>query len=114
MKKEFRKPILKRCELRLDENIAYSWEYYYDKGLISTSFKFTYSNPATGGIITHEQGCFTYLTNNMSWDTGNYSGPNEGLLMADYLLHDLLVAAYNQDPHNHYITDCYSSTIPSH
>ena len=114
MKKEFQKPLLKRCALRLNENIASSWEYYYDHGLISSSFAFTYTNPDTGEFITHKEGCFTYLTDNKAWDTGTYSGDNVALLMTYFLLDEMLVPAYNADANNPYIKACYSSTLPTH
>jgi hypothetical protein len=111
MKKEFQKPILKQYALRLNENIAASWEYYFEHGMINSSYYFTYMVPGIEYPVTHEQGCFTYLSNNPEWNTNEYGGLNNPIDMEDYLLHELIYKLHTTDPTNHFITDCHHAPI---
>lgn len=111
MKKAFIKPSLHRIELRFNENIAASWHYYYDKGTITGEWSF-YN---LGGPNT-TTGCYELLTNNPAWPTSAYAGPNHPTWMTDWLLHDHIIAALDNDDSSDdiYANTCYTAgNIPA-
>ncbi len=69
MKKQFAKPSLIRCEIKLNENIALSWEYYF--GSQTTIFHFSY---LVNGSAIRDSGCYELFAENELWTTGDTPG----------------------------------------
>lgn len=67
MKKIFEKPALCRCEIRLNENIALSWEYYLN-GNLQRVFHFTHQLEGWTSWKP-DSGCYELYTNNPAWTT---------------------------------------------
>lgn len=115
MKKEFQKPILKQYALRLNENIAASWKYYFSEGTYKDTYSFTHLDPNNSSlVVTNLQGCFGYLMGNMGWATDSYEAtgkPNLAMYMSAFLLDTFLIPEYETDQNSHYITDCYHTNI---
>ncbi len=65
MKKHFEKPALSRCEIRLNENIALSWEYYIE-GELTSVFHFTH---LVNSAPVEDGGCYDYYKANLEWTT---------------------------------------------
>ena len=68
MKKHFAKPILSRCEIRLNENIALSWEWYINSTATNT-YHFTHYKEGSYTEWGTDIGCYDYYSGNYEWST---------------------------------------------
>lgn len=59
MRKHFAKPALSRFEIRLNENIALSWEYYYKNGTLTNTYHFTH---LVDSFPYKDGGCYDYYS----------------------------------------------------
>ena len=69
MKKHFAKPILSRCEIRLNENIALSWKWYIES-TASNTYHFTHYKEGSDSEWGRDIGCYDYYSGNFAWSTG--------------------------------------------
>ena len=118
MKKTFNKPVLARYDIKLNENIAISWQYYQDNHELSTTYHFSQMIPGAGGnsVLGTDEGCYDYVTNNTlvpGWDTASYGGANEPAAINSWLAALYLDAELNKsvtdDPYNtgYYYHRCF-------
>lgn len=72
MRKHFAKPALSRFEIRLNENIALSWKYYFDNQQLTTTYHFTHV--VVGSGPTQDAGCYDYYMGSLESPTSPKQG----------------------------------------
>ena len=92
MKKTFVEPSLLKCQLSLNENIAYSWKEY-TKGESTTIYHFTQE---VNGSSTIDNGCYGIIYNNPAWPTSAFPGPYWEGVMNEWLAHFFALAEVDE------------------